>query len=73
MLLTVIGKLQRALPIENKLPLYLGLLFTELANSNEIERSGRITKQGNKLARTALMQCWVGGQEVQSLSRSFYE
>ncbi len=33
---------------------YLGLV-PKIANSNESERSGRITKQGNKLARTALV------------------
>ena len=54
-LLTVIGKISDFAD-ENKLAAYLGLV-PRIANSNESERSGRITKQGNKLARTALVQC----------------
>src|ERR1051325_283153 len=54
-LLTVIGKISDFAD-ENKLASYLGLV-PKIANSNESERSGRITKQGNKLARTALVQC----------------
>src|SRR4029077_6623436 len=53
-LLTVIGKISDFAD-ENKLAAYLGLV-PRIANSNESERSGRITKQGNKLARTALVQ-----------------
>src|SRR5438309_2146697 len=54
-LLTVIGKISDFAD-ENKLAAYLGLV-PKIANSSESERSGRITKQGNKLARTALVQC----------------
>jgi transposase len=41
---------------EGKLAAYFGIV-PRVANSNETERSGRITKRGNKLARTALVQC----------------
>ena len=60
-LLTVIGKISDCAD-ENKLAAYLGLV-PRIANSNESEHSGRITKQGNKLARTALVQCgwWRSG------------
>ena len=59
-LLTVIGKISDFAD-ENKLAAYLGLV-PKIANSNESERSGRITKQGNKLARTALVQCGLVAQ-----------
>jgi transposase len=41
---------------EGKLAAYFGIV-PRVANSNETERSGRITKRGNKLGRTALVQC----------------
>ena len=41
---------------EGKLASYFGLV-PRVSNSNETERSGRITKKGNKLARTTLVQC----------------
>ena len=54
-LLSAIGKIgDFADP--GKLAAYLGLV-PKVQNSNETERSGHITKQGNKLARTALVQC----------------
>jgi len=40
---------------EGKLSAYFGIV-PRVANSNETERSGRITKRGNKLGRTALVQ-----------------
>ena len=51
-LLSVIGDI-RDFSDPGKLAAYLGLV-PSVQNSNETERSGRITKQGNKLARTAL-------------------
>lgn len=41
---------------EGKLAAYFGIV-PRVSNSNETERSGRITKRGNKLGRTALVQC----------------
>jgi len=41
---------------EGKLASYFGIV-PRVHNSNETEHSGRITKKGNKLARTALVQC----------------
>jgi transposase len=41
---------------EGKLAAYFGIV-PRVSNSNETERSGRITKRGNKLGRTALIQC----------------
>ena len=41
---------------EGKLAAYFGIV-PRVSNSNETEHSGRITKRGNKLGRTALVQC----------------
>jgi transposase len=70
-LLTVIGKISDFAD-ENKLAAYLGLV-PRIANSNESERSGRITKQGNKLARTALVQCGLVAKRYSPYLQSFYE
>jgi transposase len=62
--LSAIGKIDDfAQP--GKLAAYFGLV-PRVQNSNETERSGRICKQGNKLARTALVQCSLIA--IQSLS-----
>ena len=53
-LLTVIGKISDFAD-ENKLAAYLGLV-PRIANSNESERSGRITKQGKDYLRALLFQ-----------------
>jgi transposase len=54
-LLSVIGDVND-FANESKLAAYFGIVPC-VANSNQTERSGRITKRGNKLARTALVQC----------------
>lgn len=41
---------------ESKLCAYFGLV-PRVSNSNETEKSGRITKRGSKLVRTTLVQC----------------
>jgi len=41
---------------EGKLAAYFGIV-PRVQNSNATERSGRITKRGSKLGRTALVQC----------------
>ena len=70
-LLTTIGKISD-FPDENKLAAYLGLV-PRIANSNESEHSGRITKQGNKLARTALVQCGLVAKRYSPYLQRFYE
>lgn len=54
-LLSVIGDIND-FESDKKLCAYLGMV-PRVSNSNETERSGRITKRGNKLARTTLVQC----------------
>jgi transposase len=70
-LLTTIGDV-RDFADENKLAAYFGLV-PRVQNSNETERSGRITKQGNKLARTALVQCGLVAQRYSPYLKRFYE
>jgi transposase len=70
-LLTAIGKISDFAD-ENKLAAYLGLV-PKVENSNESERSGRITKQGNKLARTALVQCGLVAKRYSPYLNRFYE
>ena len=53
-------------------PAYLGLV-PRIQNSNETERSGHITKQGNKLARTALVQCALAAQKYSPYLQQFYQ
>ena len=54
---------------EGKLAAYFGIV-PRVTNSNETERSGRITKRGNKLGRTALVQCALIANVLQPLSRA---
>jgi transposase len=55
-----------------KLAAYLGIV-PRVANSNETERSGRITKQGNKLARTTLVQCGLIAKRYSPYLQKFYQ
>jgi len=55
-----------------KLAAYFGLV-PRVQNSNETERSGHITKQGNKLARTALVQCALIAKRYSSFLQQFYQ
>jgi transposase len=55
-----------------KLASYLGLV-PRIQNSNETERSGRITKQGSKLARTALVQCALIAKRYSPFLQQFYQ
>ncbi len=70
-LLTAIGPIQDFAD-EDKLAAYLGLV-PKIQNSNETERSGGITKRGNKLARTALVQCGLVAQRYSPYLKRFYE
>jgi transposase len=54
-LLSTIGNIEDFAD-EGKLAAYFGIV-PRVSNSNETERSGRITKQGCKLGRTVLVQC----------------
>lgn len=42
-------------------------------NSNETERSGRITKRGNNLVRTTLVQCSLIAVRYSPYLKTFYE
>lgn len=55
-----------------KLAAYIGVV-PRVSNSNESERSGRITKQGNKLARTALVQCGLTAKRYSPYLQQFYQ
>jgi transposase len=55
-----------------KLAAYFGLV-PKVQNSNETERSGRITKQGNKLARTTLVQCSLVAKKYSPYLQKFYQ
>lgn len=70
-LLAAIGEV-RDFADENKLAAYLGLV-PRVDNSNERQHSGAITKQGNKLARTALVQCGLVAQRFSPYLHDFYE
>jgi transposase len=70
-LLTAIGEI-RDFADEGKLAAYLGLV-PKIQNSNQTERSGGITKRGNKLARTALVQCGLIAQRYSPYLKQFYE
>jgi transposase len=70
-LLSAIGRIED-FPDPGKLAAYLGLV-PRVQNSNETERSGHITKQGNKLARTALVQCALIAKRYSSFLQQFYQ
>src|SRR5438093_1512324 len=57
---------------ENKLAAYLGLV-PRVQNSNATERNGAITKMGNKLARTALVQCGLVAKRYSPYLNRFYQ
>ena len=44
-----------------------------ISNSNETERSGRITKRGTKLGRTTLVQCTLIAQLYSPYLKNYYE
>jgi transposase len=70
-LLSAIGRIED-FHDPGKLAAYLGLV-PRVQNSNETERSGHITKQGNKLARTALVQCALIAKRYSSFLQQFYQ
>lgn len=70
-LLSVIGDI-KDFSDPGKLAAYLGLV-PRIQNSNETEHSGRITKQGNKLARTCLVQCALIAKRYSSYLQQFHQ
>ena len=57
---------------EKKLAAYFGLV-PRVNNSNETERSGRITKRGSKLGRTTLVQCGLIAKRYSPYLHRFHE
>jgi len=70
-LLSVIGDINDFAD-EGKLAAYFGIV-PRVSNSNETEHSGRITKRGNKLGRTALVQCALVAQRYSPYLKRHYE
>ena len=69
-LLSVIGDIEDfAHP--GKLAAYFGIV-PRVRNSNETERSGRITKRGTKLGRTTLVQCSLIAMRYSPYLAKFY-
>ena len=70
-LLSVIGNVNDFAD-EGKLAAYFGIV-PRVSNSNETERSGRITKRGSKLGRTVLVQCAMIAKRYSSYLSTYYE
>lgn len=70
-LLSVIGDINE-FSDESKLAAYFGLV-PRVSNSNETERSGRITKRGSKIGRTTLVQCALIAIRYSKYLRQFYD
>lgn len=69
--LSVIGNVDE-FEDEGKLAAYFGIV-PKVSNSNETEHSGRITKRGSKIGRTALVQCALIAKKYSPYLRSYYE
>ena len=70
-LLSVIGDIHDFAD-EGKLAAYFGIV-PRVSNSNETEHTGRITKRGSKLGRTALVQCALIAQRYSPYLKTYYE
>ncbi|MGH9685747.1 MAG: IS110 family transposase [Candidatus Acidiferrales bacterium] len=70
-LLSVIGDV-RDFPDEGRLASYFGIV-PRVHNSNETEHSGRITRRGSKLGRTALVQCALIAKRFSPYLAHYYE
>ena len=70
-LLSVIGDVND-FPDEKRLASYFGIV-PRVANSNQIQHSGRIHKRGTKLGRTALVQSALIAAKYSPYLKSFYE
>lgn len=69
-LCSTIGNIQNFAD-EGKLAAYFGVV-PRVQNSNQTEHSGHITKQGNKLARTALVQCSLIAMRYSPYLKAYY-
>lgn len=69
-LLTAIGDI-KDFAHAGKLAAYFGIV-PRVRNSNETERSGRITKRGTKLGRTTLVQCALISMRYSPYLAQFY-
>lgn len=70
-LLSIIGDIKN-FENEKKLAAYFGIV-PRVSQSNEKVIYGRITKRGNKLGRTTLVQCTLTAIQYSSYLRTFYE
>jgi len=70
-LLSVIGD-ANDFPDEGRLASYFGIV-PRVHNSNESQRSGRITKRGSKLGRTTLVQCSLVAKRYSRYLNDYYE
>lgn len=70
-LLSVIGNVNDFTD-EGKLASYFGIV-PRISNSNETNRSGRITKRGSKLGRTTLVQCALIAKRYNPRLAEYYE
>ena len=70
-LLSVIGDV-KDFSDEHKLAAYFGIV-PRVSDSNETVRHGRITKRGDKLARTTLVQCTLVAKRYSPYLRNYYE
>jgi transposase len=70
-LLSIIGDIDD-FANEGKLAAYFGIV-PRVQNSNETERSGRITKRGTKLGRTTLVQCALVAKRYSPYLARYYE
>ena len=70
-LLSIIGDIND-FANEGKLAAYFGVV-PRVTNSNEHNRSGRITKRGSKLGRTTLVQCALVAKRYSPYLADFYE
>jgi transposase len=70
-LLSVIGNIDDFAD-ESKLAAYFGIV-PRVQNSNETERSGRITKRGTKLGRTTLVQCALVAKRYSPYLARYYD
>jgi transposase len=69
-LLSAIGRVED-FANEGKLAAYFGLV-PRVEQSNQTENRGRITRRGNKLARTTLVQCALIAKRYSPFLKNFY-
>ncbi|HMS39807.1 MAG TPA: IS110 family transposase [Pyrinomonadaceae bacterium] len=70
-LLSVIGEV-KDFETESKLASYFGIV-PRVSNSNERVQHGRITKRGNKMGRTTLVQCTLVAIRYSPYLKNYYE